>query len=57
MKSNIFKDHIPSNESDLYITSINDNFNSTWKANICMLSKNHKDYDINQCEPNRNPKS
>lgn len=36
--NNLFMKHVPSDETDLYITHINDNqHHYTWTANTCML--------------------
>ena len=48
-KTNEFDDHVPSEESDLQIMSIN-SANLPWKANLCMLSKNHPARDSKKCE-------
>lgn len=49
--NNLFMKHVPSDETDLYITHINDNqHHYTWTANTCMLQKHHKDYDKKKCE-------
>ena len=48
-KSNAFEDHVPTEVSDLEIMSINSQ-NLPWKANKCMLSKNHPARDSKKCE-------
>jgi len=43
---NLFLKHVPSDETDLYISHVNDNQHLyTWTANTCMLQTHHKDYD------------
>ena len=41
--------HKPSKDMDAFITKINNNKDSTWKADICLLSKDHQDYDHMAC--------
>lgn len=48
---NLFLKHVPSDETDLYISHVNDNQHLyTWTANTCMLQTHHKDYDKEKCE-------
>lgn len=42
--------HVPSDVTDLEITEHNAK-NSTWKANVCMLQKHHKDYGTHCDKP------
>lgn len=42
-RKNPLLEHVPSDETDLEISEINSQ-NLTWKANVCMLQKTHKDY-------------
>lgn len=51
-KHNPFAAHKPSADSDLYITAVNANPHSVWKANPCMLTKTHPDYK--QCLDKKN---
>lgn len=41
----MFQENKPSQEQDQYITWINQQ-NMTWKANPCLLSKDHPDYSF-----------
>lgn len=43
-RKNLFYQHTPNEDSDILITSINSDPNSSWKANPCMLTKKHPDY-------------
>ena len=47
-KANPLLTHVPSDVTDLEITEHNA-ANPTWKANVCMLQKHHKDYGTH-CE-------
>jgi hypothetical protein len=49
-------DHVPSDKTDLEILEIN-NSNLTWKANVCMLSKSHPQYDSIKCDGAHGPLS
>jgi len=48
-RGSLYHSHVPSEVTDLYIESINDQ-NLTWKANECMLTKTHKRYNKTLCE-------
>ena len=49
-KPNLFAAHVPSDQADEYIEMINSNDEPfSWKANPCMLSRNHDNYDQKLC--------
>lgn len=48
-KSNVFDDHVPSDQTDLEIMQINEQ-KLPWKANTCMLSKSHPARDSKKCD-------
>lgn len=47
-RSNPHHDHVPSDEMDLLIETIN-NGDFGWKADICMLQTHHQMYDADHC--------
>ena len=49
-KANPMLTHVPSDVTDLEITEHNAK-NPTWKANVCMLQKHHKDYGTHCDKP------
>ena len=49
-KKNAFLEFEPSKESDVYIEQVN-SMNYSWKANECMLTKDHEKYDAEKCSP------
>ena len=48
-RSNPHHDHVPSDEMDLLIETINKG-DFGWKADICKLQKHHHMYDAEKCE-------
>ena len=46
---NLFMKHVPSEKNDAQIDMVN-NGNKTWRANTCMLQKNHPNYNHEECE-------
>ena len=51
-RSNLHLEHVPSDEMDLLISTVNQ-ANLGWKASTCKLQKHHKDYGKGQnCEDN-----
>mmetsp|Transcript_10052 Transcript_10052/g.15333 ORF Transcript_10052/g.15333 Transcript_10052/m.15333 type:complete len:129 (-) Transcript_10052:849-1235(-) len=50
-RQNPHHDHVPSDEMDLLIATINQG-NFGWKADTCKLQKTHAMYDASACEDN-----
>jgi len=48
-RSNPHHDHVPSDEMDLLIETINSN-DLGWKADVCKLQKHHHMYDADKCD-------
>lgn len=53
-RPSLYHSHAPSEETDLYIESINSQ-NLSWKANECMLTKTHAKYNKEKCEGGSEP--
>lgn len=48
-RGNPHYDHVPSDEMDLLIETINSG-DFGWKADVCKLQKHHHMYDADKCE-------
>lgn len=46
--------HRPSEEFDIFISWVNSNPHISWKANTCLLSPHHKDYDCGNAPDHQN---